>query len=293
MPRYEGRRGRSVETLTLVAAASAILATIQPASVRAVCYKLFSQGLIAGMSKKETNRVGRILRHAREQDDIAWEWIVDGTRPEDALPAWENLTEYGEAVLASYRKSWWQSQPLLIQIWSEKDTVAGTLQPVLHAYQVPFRNMRGFTSATVAHSIAERTQRGGQPWCVLYVGDHDPSGLYMSEEDLPARLARYGAHPDTTVERIALTEGDTEALGPRLSFSADTKAEDPRYPWFLRHYGRDCWELDALDPPVLRDRVERAIVARIDQEAWRQCQAVEQVERQSLQDLVARWPGAK
>jgi hypothetical protein len=286
-------RGRAQKTLDLIAVAREILVEIQPASVRAVAYKLFSQGRIANMGKAETNKVSRLLRLAREAGDIAWEWVVDGTRPEEALPAWEDLEEYGEAVLASYRKSWWQDQPSLVQVWSEKDTVAGTLRPVLQVYQVPFRNMRGFTSATVAHGVAERTRVGDQPWRVLYVGDWDPSGLFMSEVDIPKRLMHYGASADTTVERVALTADDTEALGARLSFLAATKDLDPRYGWFTARYGGRCWELDALDPAILRERVEHAIANTIDQNAWRHCQAAEQVERQSLRELVARWPGAK
>jgi hypothetical protein len=34
---------------------------------------------------------------------------------------------------------------------------------------------------------------------VLYVGDFDPSGMYMPEEDLPARFAKYDG--DHRVER--------------------------------------------------------------------------------------------
>jgi hypothetical protein len=286
-------RGKAQKSLDLVKAAHGILEEIHPASVRAVAYKLFAQSLTANMGKAQTNKVSRILRIAREEGEIPWEWIVDGTRPEEALPSWDDLEEYSEAVLASYRKTWWQNQPSLVQVWSEKDTVAGTLRPVLHAYQVPFRNMRGFTSATVAHGVAERTLVGNQPWRILYVGDWDPSGLYMSEVDIPKRLTHYGASPDTTVERVALTEDDTRALGTRLSFPAKTKKLDPRYSWFAARYGLRCWELDALDPVVLRDRVEGAIANIIDQDAWRHCQAVEEVERQSLRDLVSRWPGAK
>ena len=39
--------GKSFKTLELIQAAYEILEEIQPASVRAVCYKLFNRGLIA------------------------------------------------------------------------------------------------------------------------------------------------------------------------------------------------------------------------------------------------------
>jgi hypothetical protein len=59
-------RGRSARTLRLIEAAEEILEEIQPATVRAVCYRLFTQGLIESMAKTETNRVGHHLTEARE-----------------------------------------------------------------------------------------------------------------------------------------------------------------------------------------------------------------------------------
>ena len=59
----------------------------------------------------------------------------------------------------------------------------------------------------------------------LYVGDFDPSGLYMSEEDLPTRLSEYdGDHINPT--RIALTREHVNGLP---SFPATDKRKDPRY----------------------------------------------------------------
>ncbi len=43
--------------------------------------------------------------------------------------------------------------------------------------------MHGFSGATTIHDVAEDDD--GRDLIVLYVGDYDPSGLYMSEHDLP------------------------------------------------------------------------------------------------------------
>jgi hypothetical protein len=64
----------------LIEAAYAILREIQPASVRAVCYRLFTIGAIVSMDKAETNKVSTQLTWAREQHIIPWSWIVDETR---------------------------------------------------------------------------------------------------------------------------------------------------------------------------------------------------------------------
>ena len=81
-----------------------------------------------------------------------------------------------------------------------------------------------------------------RPLIALYAGDWDPSGLCMSEVDLPKRLKEYGAKVD--LRRIALTQDDT--LSELPSFDAATKSKDGRYKWFTQNYGSTCWELDAL-----------------------------------------------
>ena len=63
----------------------------------------------------------------------------------------------------------------------------------------------------------------GRPLIVLYVGDFDPSGMFMSEADLPARLARYGGD-HVELRRIALTPAQTRGLP---SFPAADKTQGP------------------------------------------------------------------
>jgi hypothetical protein len=127
-----------------------ILEEIQPATVRAVCYRLFTQQLIDSMAKNETAKVSRLLVKARETGAIPWEHIVDETREAERISAWNNLADYGDAILRAYRKNFWSMQPECVEVWSEKGTVRGTLAPVLRQYAVTFRVMHGFGSATTA-----------------------------------------------------------------------------------------------------------------------------------------------
>jgi hypothetical protein len=145
--------------------------------------------------------------------------------------------------------------------------------------------MHGFTSATCVNDVAEDDD--GRVLFVLYVGDYDPSGLFMSEKDLPERLSRYdGNH--VRVIRIALIEEQTAGLP---SFPASDKRKDPRYPWFVKHHGNQCWEIDAMDPRDLRDCVEREIKAVIEPVAWKRCEAVNKAELESLQTILSKWKG--
>src|SRR5262249_17938723 len=150
---------------------------------RGIGYKLFTAGLIPSMANNEMQRVYRLLKEAREEGEIPWEWIVDETRDLERVSTWANPKAYARAVARSYRRDLWNQQPKRCEVWSEKGTVRGVLQPVLNKYAVGFRVMHGFSSATTVWDISQDDD--GRELVALYVGDFDPSGMFMSEEDLP------------------------------------------------------------------------------------------------------------
>jgi hypothetical protein len=280
-------RGRAQKSLDLIAAMYEAAEAAQPITGRGIAYKLFVAGLIPAMSDGEMQRVYRLLKIAREEGTIPWRWIVDETRELEKISTWANPAAYARTVARSYRRDFWDLQPARVEVWSEKGTVRGVLQPVLDEFAVGFRVMHGFASATAVHDVAE--DNDGRPLIVLYVGDYDPSGMYMSEADLPKRLEKYDGH-HVEPRRIALTREQTTGL---TSFPASDKKDDKRYAWFVRNYGKRCWELDAMDPNDLRDTVQQEIESEIEPEAWARCVTVNKAEQQSLRHVLDRWKGAK
>lgn len=236
---------------------------------------------------RKAKKVERILKIAREDGTIPWEWITDETRAVEEISTWDHPVAFARAVTRSYRKDKWAAQPERVEVWSEKGTVRGSLQPVLDRFEVPFRVLHGFASATAVHEVAEMVGADDRRLVVLYVGDWDPSGLHMSEVDLPRRLALYGADPTRfEIRRVALIESD---LADLPSFDVATKANDPRYQWFVERSGETCWELDALSPVDLRGRVESEIIALLDAETWNRYVRAEAVEQASIEQTVALW----
>jgi hypothetical protein len=225
----------------------------QPITGRGIGYKLFTAGLIPSMERKEMARVYRLLKEAREEGDIPWEWIVDETRGLERVSTWDDPEDYARTVARSYRRDFWNRQPHRVEVWSEKGTVRGVLKPVLDHYAVGFNPVHGFNSATEVYRSAQDDD--GRELIALYVGDFDPSGMYMSEADLPKRLEGYGGD-HITIKRIALTREHVRRLP---SFPATDKRKDPRYKWFVSNYGKRCWELDALDPNYLRACVQQEL----------------------------------
>ena len=280
-------RGKSSKNLDLINAAYRILQDIQPTTVRSVCYKLFTQGFIPDMSVKSTQRVSVQLVYAREEEIIPWEWLVDDTRKASRANMWDDPAQIIRAAVNSYRRNYWQDQPHSVEIWSEKGTVGGVLAGILDQYGVTFRVMKGFGSATALHDVAESSQEG-KPLTVFYIGDYDPSGMYMSEMDIPTRFTKYGGVAD--FKRISLTRSQCFGLP---SFEAGTKQTDGRYKWFVDNFGHTCWELDALDPNDLRDSVEGAIKSMLDLALWNYAIEIEKVEVASMREFHAVWESRK
>jgi hypothetical protein len=276
-------RGMAQRSLDLIAAMYDAAEAAQPITGRGIGYKLFTARLIGSMATNEMQRVYRLLKEARERDEIPWQWIVDETRDLERVSTWADPTEYAECVARSYRRDFWDQQSIRIIVVSEKGTVRGLLKPVLDHYAVGFQVMHGFSSATTVYNISQ--DGDGRPLIILYVGDFDPSGLFMSEEDLPARFAKYGGD-HVVIKRIALTRGHVNGLP---SFPATDKRKDPRYKWFRANHGDRCWELDAMDPNDLRECVGQAIIELIDPVAWQRCEIVNRAEQESLKTILEKW----
>jgi hypothetical protein len=78
--RFKKGRGMAQRSLDLIEAMYVAAKAAQPITGRGIGYKLFTAGLIPSMATNEMQRVYRLLKMAREQGDIPWEWIVDETR---------------------------------------------------------------------------------------------------------------------------------------------------------------------------------------------------------------------
>lgn len=289
-------RGRAKKTLDLIDTMYRIVEVAQPITGRGIGYKLFVAKLSPSMSTNDMQKVYRLLKEAREEGILPWEWIVDESRQLEKTASWDDPEAFTQAVINGYRREYWNQQPVRVEVWSEKGTVRGVLRPVLEEFGVGFRVVHGFASATVVHDIAEDDD--GRPLIVLYVGDWDPSGLCMSEHDLPGRLKRYdGGH--VILKRVSLTEDQLVGLP---GFPAKEKSKDKRYKWFMKNYGTlqgvsddavECWELDALDPNILRECVRKHIQSHIEPVAWERCMVTERAEQSSLRAIMKSWNHGK
>jgi hypothetical protein len=152
-------RGRAKRSLTLLDAMFDIAKAAQPITGRGIGYKLFVRKLIESMGRHDMNCVYRLLKEAREEGFIPWEWIVDETRELEKVASWNNPASFIRSMGNSYRREFWQRQPVRVEIWSEKGTVRGVLRPTLDEYGVGFRPVHGFSGATAVHEVADDDDR--------------------------------------------------------------------------------------------------------------------------------------
>jgi hypothetical protein len=300
---------------TLLQASLEILQEIQPASVRAVCYRLLDRLLIPNMTKTLTNWVSHHLARARESPApgqpglIPWEYIVDESRPVDEPSMWGTVEEYFEDVQFSFRRDPWQDQPRRLYVLSEKGTVSGTVRPVTRQYGVPYLPVHGFGSVTKWNDLADRIAQSDPllRFILLYLGDWDPSGLRMSEDNVWKKVVQYlrakgVRHPErrVAIRRVALVQEDLAALQAYDLLDryhgnlAVALRKNTNLAWYQRSYalpGRpnDGWELDSLSPAILRARLDAAIQAEIDGPAWERAQAIHADQDEAIREFMARW----
>src|SRR5689334_14282988 len=116
----KGGRGRAQRSLDLIQAMYDIAEASQPITGRGVGYKLFSLGLIPSMGRNDMQTVYRLLKEAREEGSIPWDWIVDETRTLEKTPSWDDPDDYMHTMVTDYRRDFWQQQPKRVEVWSEK-----------------------------------------------------------------------------------------------------------------------------------------------------------------------------
>ncbi len=268
-------------------------------TLRQLYYRLVSAGAIRN-TPVEYKRLGAVMTRLREAGDVPRTWLVDHVRSTLKPSSWTGLADFAESVQACYRLDFWANLPHHCEVFVEKDAVAGTIQPVTVEYDIALRVCRGYSSISFAGEIGDLWRRVQKPIFAYYLGDFDPSGFDL-ERDLREKLERYSGRAIWTYERgddsTYTVKDDARCVSwVRLGVTVDdfaahdlvrlpVKHADKRATGFIREYGDDCAEIDAIPPTELRRRVRDAIHRHIDRERWESLRAVEEVEKDTLQQF--------
>lgn len=269
-------------------------------TLRQLYYQFVSRGWMAN-KQTEYKRLGSIINDARLGGLMDWSFIVDRTRNiaggdmDSGTPA-----EAIQAMAAYYSIPLWVNQPTRIEVWVEKEALAGVIARAAGEYDVAYFSCRGYVSQSELWGAAQRLERqlrrpgiretGAENVVILHLGDHDPSGLDMTR-DMSDRLATFlvgdGYDPRRVqLERIALNWDQIEQYNPPPNPAKDT---DARFEGYRREFGDESWELDALDPATLNDLITTRIQELMDTERYEGRIAERDVIRKRMTRVARRW----
>jgi hypothetical protein len=279
-PRLTKRRSKA-EINIIKAQLYSLLAAENPMSVRQVFYRLVSTGVVAKTEAEYKNTVVRLLGEMRRAGEIDFAWIADSTRwmrKPRTYSSLENMLRYSAQ---SYRRSVWDNQDAYVEIWLEKDALAGVLYEETEKWDVPLMVTRGYPSISYLHSAAETIaaqDEYGKTTHLYYFGDYDPSGL-----DIPRKVERdlreFAPNAEIEFERVAVTLEQIEEFGLQ---TRPTKRTDAR----SRNFTGESVEVDAIPPAILREMVGDCITRHVDESAYRVMLQAEKSEREVLMSLV-------
>ena len=252
-----------------------------PMTVRQVFYQLVARGVIEKSEQQYQGTVIRLMTEMRLSGDLPYDWVVDESRRVRITETFDNVADAIERTAKFYRRSALAGCDDYLEIWCEKDALAGSLWDVTSDYDVPLMVSRGMPSLTFLHGTAQAIQRAaenGKKAFIYQFGDHDPSGVLIPEliERRLKEMCERLDCPPPYVERVALTEAQVRRH--KLP-TRPTKREGNNHA--TGFVGRSV-ELDALPPRFLRDVVRAAIERHISAAQTLSLREAEASERELL-----------
>jgi hypothetical protein len=253
-----------------------IVQAMKPMTVRQVFYQATVAGVIdkteGGYSKVQTDLVTM-----RRDGELPYAWLADNTRWQRKPLTFTGIQQALEHTAKFYRKALWADADAYVEIWLEKDALAGVVIPVTSEYDVPLMVARGYASLSFLHGAAEYIDSLEVPTFIYHLGDYDPSGVHAGEK-IEQTLRELAPGADISFQRIAVTLQQiiTWNLPSRPTKQTDSRAKG---------FSDVSVELDAIPPDELRNLVRTCIEVHLPANQLRVLQAAEQSER----DILVSW----
>lgn len=275
-------------------------------TLRQLYYQFVSRDWIPN-TVQSYKRLGSIINKARMAGLLDWHYIVDRTRGLASNGHWDSPADIMRGAAQGYAIDKWADQPRRVEVWVEKEALAGIVGQVASELDVAYFSCRGYVSQSELWRAGRRLGRyldSGQAVTVLHLGDHDPSGIDMTR-DIRERLELFIGEdlggfylfdedalnepdglPNLEVRRIALNFDQVRRYNPPPNPAKET---DSRSGSYKRMYGSQSWELDALDPSTLADLIRTHVEGIRDEERYSAQVDSENEHRELLMAASSRW----
>ena len=255
-------------------------------TLRQLYYQLVSKNVIPNVERSYKN-LSSLVTDARMAGLMDWNAIEDRVRQPEIPQQFTDLGHLVRSAVRAFRLPRWDGQDNYVELWVEKDALAGVLSPIADEYHVTLMVNRGYSSASAMYESAQRFMNAGDQDAIsktlvlLYLGDMDPSGEDMVR-DVQERLETFGASVD--MRKIALTMEQVKRYKPPPN---PAKMSDPRAAAYVSQHGASSWEVDALPPNVLAKIIRKELSALVDQDMVDAVKAREEKGKKHLQAAVA------
>ena len=188
-----------------------IVESMKPMTVRQVYYQATVRDIVekdeAGYNKVQTDLV-----QMRKAGALPYEWLADNTRWQRKPRTFYSVEEALNHTARFYRKALWADIDTYVEVWLEKDALAGVVLPITSEFDVSLMVARGYASLSFLHSAADYIASLDVATHIYHFGDFDPSGVNAGEKieqtlkemaptptsPFNASLSRNGRSSDTT-----------------------------------------------------------------------------------------------
>lgn len=261
-------------------------------TARQLYYQFVSKDLIPN-SERSYKNITTLLAKARYAGMIDWDAVEDRGREVQSWQDYENLSEAVDSIVRSYRLPRWRGQNKYVELWVEKQALAGVLEPLAYEFHASLMVNKGYSSASAMYASAQRfmmeanqvesdyyaEDKDEREPILFYLGDHDPSGEDMVR-DIEDRLVEFGVQ-NLTVTKLALTMKQIKKYNPPPN---PAKATDARYAEYAAKHGASSWEVDALPPNVLQQIIRDAFEGVIDRGKMDAVKREERADKERLRE---------
>lgn len=287
-----------VDSLTLISTINGILDNYEAQgydlSLRQLYYQLVARNLIENTEKSYKN-IGNLVSDGRLAGLIDWNMIRDRGRTTSHSSHCESVTDVVRSSICGFKVDMWARQENYVEVMVEKQALEGVLEPVCCDLDIPFSSNKGYSSSSAMYDASKRfvaAAEAGKNLHVLYLGDHDPSGIDMTRDVDD----RFNLFISTTMGWRNSSDDERGHEVHRLALNMDqvrkfkcpknpAKMTDLRAAGYVRKFGRSSWELDAVEPSTLAKLVKDAVKDLIDQDIWDEDLAKEAKGRKELKGL--------
>jgi len=236
-------------------------------TLRQLYYQFVARDLLPN-TQQSYKRLGSIINDARLAGLVDWSSIEDRTRNVRGNYHYSGPRQAIQDALDSYEIDMWSNQPERIEVWIEKEALAGVIAGVCNELDVSYFACRGYVSQSEQWRAYRRARyyesNSGQTTRILHFGDHDPSGIDMTRDNQD-RLNLFMGWPAVKVDRLALNWDQIEEFSPPPN---PAKMTDSRFASYADQYGTESWELDALEPSVMTELIRNYVLEHRDPDLW-------------------------